>query len=54
VCIVVTLAALILLGAVGARLGGAERVRPANRVLAWGATAMAVTSGIGALVGAAV
>jgi VIT1/CCC1 family predicted Fe2+/Mn2+ transporter len=54
VCIVVTLAALILLGAVGARLGGADRVRPAIRVLAWGATAMAVTSGIGALVGAAV
>jgi vacuolar iron transporter family protein len=54
VCIAVTLAALVLLGAIGARLGGADRVRPAIRVLAWGAAAMAVTSGIGALVGAAV
>jgi vacuolar iron transporter family protein len=54
VCIVVTLVALVLLGAIGARLGGADRVRPAIRVLAWGAAAMAVTSGIGALVGAAV
>jgi vacuolar iron transporter family protein len=54
VCIVVTLVALALLGAIGARLGGADRVRPAIRVLAWGAAAMAVTSGIGALVGAAV
>jgi vacuolar iron transporter family protein len=54
VCIVVTLVALALLGAIGALLGGADRVRPAIRVLAWGAAAMAVTSGIGALVGAAV
>lgn len=54
VCILVTLAALLLLGTVGARLGGAARMRPAIRVLVWGAAAMAVTSGIGALAGAAV
>jgi len=47
----VTLAALGLLGAVGARLGGAPG-RPATvRVVAWGALAMLVTAGIGALVG---
>jgi VIT1/CCC1 family predicted Fe2+/Mn2+ transporter len=52
-CIVVTLAALALLGGLGARLGGARRMRAAMRVLVWGAAAMAITSGIGALVGAA-
>ncbi len=50
----VTLAALGLLGAVGARLGGAPRRPAAVRVVAWGAVAMAVTAGIGALVGALV
>jgi len=54
VCVVVTLFALALLGYVGAHLGGARRMRAAVRVLIWGAAAMAVTSGIGALVGAAV
>jgi VIT1/CCC1 family predicted Fe2+/Mn2+ transporter len=50
--VAVTLLALGLLGDLGARLGGAPR-RPATaRVLAWGAVAMAVTAGIGALVGA--
>jgi vacuolar iron transporter family protein len=53
-CIAVTLAALALLGDLGARLGGALRMRAATRVLVWGAAAMAITSGIGALVGAAV
>jgi vacuolar iron transporter family protein len=51
VAIVVTLAALWILGFLGARLGGANP-RPATiRVVVWGALAMAVTSGIGALVG---
>jgi VIT1/CCC1 family predicted Fe2+/Mn2+ transporter len=54
VCVVVTLAALALLGYVGAQLGGARRLRAALRVLVWGAVAMAITSGIGALVGSAV
>lgn len=52
--VIVTLLALSLLGDLGARLGGAPR-RPATvRVVVWGAAAMAVTAGIGALVGAAV
>jgi vacuolar iron transporter family protein len=54
VCIVTTLIALAVLGYIGARLGGARRLRAAIRVLVWGAAAMAVTSAIGALVGAAV
>jgi vacuolar iron transporter family protein len=53
-CVGVTLAALAALGYLGARLGGAHRVRAAARVLVWGSVAVAVTSGIGALVGAAV
>jgi VIT1/CCC1 family predicted Fe2+/Mn2+ transporter len=49
--VAVSLIALGLLGDVGARLGGAPR-RPATiRVLVWGAVAMAVTAGIGGLVG---
>ena len=50
-CVVVTLLALALLGAVGARLGGAPRLPAAARVVVWGVAAMAITSGIGALVG---
>jgi len=49
--VVVTMIALGLLGDVGARLGGAPRRRATVRVLAWGAVAMALTAGIGALVG---
>jgi VIT1/CCC1 family predicted Fe2+/Mn2+ transporter len=48
---VVTLIALGLLGDVGARLGGAPRRRAATRIVAWGTVAMAITAGIGALVG---
>jgi len=51
VSVVVTLIALALLGDIGARLGGAPPLRAAARVVVWGAAAMAVTSGIGALVG---
>ena len=45
---------LIALGAFGARVGGARVVRPALRVGFCGALTMAVTAGIGALVGKAV
>ena len=45
---------LVALGALGAWLGGAKAVWPALRVGFWGAMAMAVTAGIGALVGRAV
>ncbi|MGD9572968.1 MAG: VIT family protein [Thermoleophilia bacterium] len=54
VTVVVTLVALAILGAVGARLGGAPVGRAALRVAAWGAVAMALTSAIGAAVGTAV
>ena len=37
-----------------ARLGGAPRRQATVRVLAWGAVAMTVTAGIGALVGAVI
>ena len=40
-----------LLGYVGARAGGAEPWRPTIRVLFWGALAMAITAGIGAVFG---
>ena len=52
--VVVALVALCLLGAVGARLGGAPMGRAALRVGLWGAGAMALTAAIGALVGTAV
>jgi VIT1/CCC1 family predicted Fe2+/Mn2+ transporter len=49
--VVVSMVALATLGAVGAALGGAPRLRAAWRVLAGGALAMAVTAAIGGLVG---
>jgi vacuolar iron transporter family protein len=45
---------LALLGMIGAKTGGAAMLRPTIRVVFWGALAMAVTAGIGALVGRAV
>jgi VIT1/CCC1 family predicted Fe2+/Mn2+ transporter len=53
-CVVVTVVALAILGWSGARLGGGSRAVATARVVIWGALAMAVTSGIGAHVGAAV
>ena len=49
-----SLGCLALLGMMGAKAGGAAIVRPTIRVVFWGALAMALTSGIGALVGRAV
>jgi len=45
---------LALLGAIGAKTGGANLVRATARVTFWGAAAMALTAGIGAIVGTAV
>lgn len=45
---------LALLGAIGARAGGAPVVRATARVTFWGALAMALTAGIGALFGTVV
>lgn len=42
---------LALLGVVGAKVGGAGMVKAAVRVTFWGAAAMAVTAGIGAVTG---
>ncbi|MEK1886888.1 MAG: VIT family protein [Phyllobacterium sp.] len=44
---------LALLGAIGAKAGGADVLKATLRVTFWGAFAMALTAGIGALVGSA-
>jgi VIT1/CCC1 family predicted Fe2+/Mn2+ transporter len=49
-----SLAGLGLLGWIGAVAGGAKPWRPVVRVMFWGALAMALTAGIGRLVGTAV
>jgi len=49
-----SLAFLALLGAMAARAGGAAPVAGAWRVTFWGALAMAITAGVGALFGAVV
>ena len=48
---VASLAFLVVLGAIGARAGGANMMKAAIRVTFWGALAMAVTAGIGATFG---
>lgn len=45
---------LALLGAIGAKAGGANMLKATVRVTFWGALAMAITASIGALVGTAV
>ena len=47
-----SLAFLALLGAMAARAGGADMTKGALRVTFWGALAMAITAGVGALFGA--
>jgi VIT1/CCC1 family predicted Fe2+/Mn2+ transporter len=49
-----SLAFLALLGALGARTGGAQAGRATLRVVIWGALAMLVTAGVGRLFGAVV
>jgi len=46
-----TLIFLAALGAVGAKTGGAAMLKPVVRVVFWGAMALAVTAGIGAVFG---
>lgn len=46
-----SLLCLAILGAVGARIGGAPALKPAMRVTFWGAIAMGITAGIGMLTG---
>jgi len=56
IAIVATAAILFLavLGALGGWMGGARIIKPTLRVAFWGALALAVTAGIGALIGRAV
>jgi vacuolar iron transporter family protein len=49
-----SLAFLALLGLLGARTGGAAAFKPIVRVTFWGALAMALTAGIGAVAGSVV
>jgi vacuolar iron transporter family protein len=49
-----SLVSLALLGLLGARTGGAEVFKPIVRVTFWGVLAMALTAGIGAIVGTVV
>jgi VIT1/CCC1 family predicted Fe2+/Mn2+ transporter len=46
-----SLLSLGLLGAISARAGGAGVIKAATRMTVWGALAMALTAGIGALFG---
>lgn len=50
----VSLIFLALLGAIGARAGGANMIRATMRVTFWGALAMALTAGIGSIFGTVV
>jgi VIT1/CCC1 family predicted Fe2+/Mn2+ transporter len=49
-----SLVSLALLGAIGAQASGADILRAMIRVTFWGALALALTAGIGALIGTAV
>ena len=51
---IASLVFLAVLGAVGAKAGGANVLKATVRVTFWGALAMALTAGIGALVGTAI
>ena len=51
---VASLLFLAVLGAIGAKAGGANVLRATVRVTFWGALAMALTAGIGAIVGTAI
>jgi VIT1/CCC1 family predicted Fe2+/Mn2+ transporter len=51
VCVIVAVAMLVLLGDLGARLGGAPRAHAVLRVTGWGLLAMGVTAGVGAIAG---
>lgn len=52
--VAVSLLCLAVLGALGARAGGASSIRSVTRVTFWGAAAMALTAGIGRLFGTVV
>jgi VIT1/CCC1 family predicted Fe2+/Mn2+ transporter len=51
ITVATSLACLFFLGVLSARAGGARVVRAAVRVTCWSALAMAVTAGVGTLIG---
>ena len=51
---ITSIAFLALLGAVGARVGGARPVKAVLRVTFWGVLAMGLTAAIGQMVGMAI
>ncbi len=54
VVVAISVATLAILGALGARAGGAPMLRATLRVVGWGVFAMAVTAAIGSLFGVSV
>jgi VIT1/CCC1 family predicted Fe2+/Mn2+ transporter len=52
--VVTSILFLALLGVFGAHAGGAPLLRSTLRVTFWGALAMALTAGVGAMFGAAI
>lgn len=52
--VITTLICLAGLGALGAQVGGAPKLRATARVLFWGAAAMAITAGVGSIFGVSV
>lgn len=52
--VITTLICLAGLGALGAQVGGAPKLRATVRVLFWGAAAMAITTGVGSIFGVSV
>ena len=53
ITVVTSLLCLFLLGVLSAAAGGAKKMKAALRVTLWSAVAMAVTAGVGALIGTA-
>jgi VIT1/CCC1 family predicted Fe2+/Mn2+ transporter len=53
VTVAVSLLALAILGAISARLGGANIARGVARIVFWGALAMALTAAVGRVFGIA-
>ncbi|MDB6083197.1 MAG: rane protein [Gammaproteobacteria bacterium] len=52
--VVASLVCLLFLGGISAKVGGADVITGATRVVLWSALAMGVTAGVGALLGTAV
>jgi VIT1/CCC1 family predicted Fe2+/Mn2+ transporter len=51
--VIASLVLLAVLGALGAKAGGANLIKGVTRVMMWGALALAITAGVGRLFGGA-